>query len=275
MKHRSCKFWASAWIIVGSLFSVSTATAGTIVPCGGAATCSSSFSVFFNGSVAEVGGGQFLYDATTGQISLDTTNIRGNGMATAMGGIMWTMGDGSQVTVKSLSGNADPLLSFGLGASTQSIGRTFGFSFDLPIALSGPIQANSSVAYSMTSTTQAGAQLTAINGKVVTANEVDTTVGGKGALNMGVDVGDTFFFTGGPQVQNSPVYAASNAFAGDLAYDLMSVQINFGLSANSVVGMSGFVQQVAPVPVPAAFPLLLSGIVGLGALSRRNKRAHA
>lgn len=274
MKCRSQKPLFSALIFAAGLSVATTAMAGTIVPCGGATTCSSSFSVFFNGSASEVGGGQFLYDAGTGQISLDTTNIRGNGMATMGGAIMWTMGDGSQVTVGSLGGNVDPILSFGLGATTQSSGRTFGFSFDLPIAISGTVQANSGVSYALTSTSQAGAQLTAINGKVITANEVDTSVGGKGVFNMGVDVGDTFFFPGGPAVQNSPVYTASNSFAGDLAYDLMSVQVNFGLSANSTVGLSGFVQQApTAVPAPAALPLMLTGLLGLGSVSRFRKKA--
>jgi hypothetical protein len=89
-------------------------------------------------------------------------------------------------------------------------------------------------------------------------------------LNKGVDVGDRFFFTGGPQTQNSPVYTASNTFTGDLAYDLMVVKVDFSLSADSTVGLSGFVQQVV-VPVPAAVWLFGSGLIGLIAVARRKK----
>ncbi len=79
--------------------------------------------------------------------------------------------------------------------------------------------------------------MTGIRTNIVYASEVDTSVGGLGSFNKGVDVGDTFFFNGGPQTQNSSVFTASNSFTGDLAYDLMTVKVDFSLSANS---MSGF-----------------------------------
>ncbi len=127
----------------------------------------------------------------------------------------------------------------------RGIGSTFGFTFNLPIALQGPINADSSVSYSLTSLSAAGAQVAPVVGSnIVSAFEVDTSVGGLPSLNKGVDVGNTFFFTGGPQTQNSPVYTASNTFTGNLAYDLMTVKVDFSLSADSTVGMSGFVQQV-------------------------------
>ena len=77
--------------------------------------------------------------------------------------------------------------------------------------------------------------------------------------------GGTFFFLGGPATNASPVYTASNTFTGDLQYDLMSLTVAFSLSANSSVGLSGFVEQVE-VPEPSA--VLLLGL-GLGALAWR------
>jgi len=181
-------------------------------------------------------------------------------------------GDGYTVSLNSMFGNIDPILGFGLGASTAGgIGSTFGFTFNLPIALQGPINADSSVSYSLSSLSAAGAQVAPVVGSnIVSAFEVDTSVGGLPALNKGVDVGNTFFFTGGPQTQNSDVFTASNSFTGDLAYDLMTVKVDFSLSADSTVGMSGFVQQIA-VPIPAAVWLFGSGLLGLVGMARRKK----
>jgi len=176
------------------------------------------------------------------------------------------------VQLDNITGNADPILGFNASASTGTAGNTFAFNFSLPIALSGPINANSSVSYSLTSTTSAGAQIDPLNGKVVVAQEVDTTAGGLAPLNKGVNVGDRFSFIGGPLTQNSPVYTASSSFTGNLAYDLMSVTVAFSLSANSSTGLSGFVQQT-PVPVPAAVWLLGSAIGLLGAVRRRPMRS--
>jgi len=125
------------------------------------------------------------------------------------------------------------------------------------------------VSYSLTSLSNVGAQITA-NGNIVTASEVDTSIGGLGFLNKGVDVGNTFGFIGGPQTQNSSVFTASNSFIGDLAYDLMEVKVDFALTANSSVGISGFVQQTV-VPVPAAVWLFGSGLIGLVGMARRKK----
>ena len=261
---------AVAAAILSGMFSLGLAH-GAVVQCG-TATCSSGFRLDFNNN-SGVGTGELLYDAKTGAISLNTDlgSTTGNVEGTAGGGLMWTMGDGSTICVGSLSGNADPILGFGLGASTSSIGSTFGFTFNLPIALQGPINANSSVSYSLTSTTAAGAQIAPVVGSnIVSAFEVDTSIGGLPSLNKGVDVGNTFFFVGGPLTQNSPVYTASSSFTGDLAYDLMTVKVDFSLSADSTVGISGFVQQVV-VPIPPAVWLFGSGLIGLIGMARRKK----
>ena len=266
----SFKTAAAIAVLSAGLFSTTQIQAGTIVQCG-ADICSSGFKLDFNGD-SGVGTGELLYDATTGAISLNTDlNSTTGNVAMLDGGLTWTMGDGSTLSVGSLFGNADPILGFGLGASTGATGSTFGFTFNLPIALSGPINAISSVSYSLTSTTSAGAQIAPVVGSnIVSAFEVDTTVGGLSSLNKGVDVGNTFFFTGGPLTQNSSVFTASNTLTGNLAYDLMTVKVDFSLSANSSTGISGFVQQT-PVPVPAAAWLFGSGLIGLIGIARRKK----
>jgi hypothetical protein len=199
--------------------------------------------------------GTYTVDPTTGAITLPAE-------------VDLTLQNGDFLDIKKVWGNTDPVLGFSVQAGTGASGGTFAFGFNLPIALSGPLSASSSVSYSLTSTTAAGAQIDPLNGHVVVAQEVDTSVGGLPPLNKGVDVGDRFFFVGGPQTMNSPVYTASSTLTGNSAYDLMSVTLNFSLSANSNVGVSGFVQQT-PVPVPAAGWLLGSGLLMLGRLRRR------
>ena len=260
-------------LILVFTLSASLAQAGTIVQCG-ADLCSSDFNITFNGNAA--GGGELIYDAKTGDIVLNTNpgSITGNNvMVQEDGSVIWTMGDGSTVRVDELSGNADPILGFAVGATTGSAGSTFGFTLNLPIALSGTIFADSSVSYSLSSLSDAGAQVAPVVGSnIVSAFEVDTSVGGKSSLNKGVDVGSTFFFTGGPETQNSSIFTASNSFTGDLAYDLMTVKIDFSLTPDSTVGISGFVQQVV-VPIPAAVWLFGSGLLGLIGIARRKKAA--
>jgi hypothetical protein len=218
-------------------------------------TCNGNCSWSIDVDGTEVGSGWYEVDAKTGDITLS-------------GPQTFSFADGSSVGVNNMSGNIDPILGFSVAAGTAAIGKSFAFNFSLPIALSGPIDANSSVSYSLTSLSAAGAQVTPLFGKTVVAQEVDTSIGGIGVLNKGVDVGNTFGFTGGPLTQNSPVYTAVNFFTGNLAYDLMSVTVAFGLSANSNVGVSGFVQQL-PVPLPAAAWLLLSGLSVLGLVRRK------
>jgi hypothetical protein len=177
-------------------------------------------------------------------------------------------GTGSTVSITALSGNTDPILSFGVGATTGALGDTFTFVFNEPIALSGPINAVSKVSYSLTAASTVGAEIQPLNGHVVVAKEVDTSFGGLPPLDKGVDVGDTFLFSPGPDTQNSPVFHASSTLTGNLQYDLMSVQIAFVLTPNSSVGLSGFVQQTA-VPVPAAVWLLGAGLLGFAIFGRR------
>jgi hypothetical protein len=225
------------------------------------------WSVAVDGVAQPVLSGSFSIDPTSGSLSPDpgtfsTVVGAGENQATVGVGRLW--------------GNADPILGFNVSAGTGAVAQTFTFTFNLPIALSGTLYANSSVSYSLTGTTSAGAQviLPPLASNVVTAEEVDTTGGGIGTLNKGVDVGGAFGFLGGPQTQNSPVFTDSGTLTGDLAYDLMRVTVRFELSANSQVGMSGFVQQVpAPVPLPAALPLLLSGLGGIAAFARRRRMA--
>jgi hypothetical protein len=257
--------WLVGSLMVVLLATAAPASAGPITPTCGEGGLGCSFSAAINGETV-----------LTGRFGIGE-----EGEVLFQGPVSGGTG-GHTATVTNLFGNADPILGFGVGATTSpSSGATFAFNFFLPIAIDGPIDANSSVSYSLTSLGTAGAQVGVLSpGHVVVADEVDTSVGGLAPLNKGVNVGDTFFFVGGPLTMNSPVYTASSSFTGDLAYDLMSVSILFSLSANSATGMSGFVQQEedggggpgTPVPEPSTLVLLGAGILGVARRIRKARR---
>jgi hypothetical protein len=199
--------------------------------------------------------GTFSIDPSTGAISGGLPNWSGSGMT-------------ASVSLNGLS-NSDPLLGFNFSAGTSTAASNFSLTLTMPVAESGPIAANSSVSYSLTANTSAGASVQATSGHVVTAFEESTLSGGPAPLNKGVDVGGNFSFTGGPQVQPSPVYTAANLFslAAGNQYNEMVVTVAFNLSAQSNVGLSGFVQQL-PVPLPASVWLFLSAALGVFGLAR-------
>jgi len=183
----------------------------------------------------------------------------------------------SFITVNGLSGNADPTLGLQAAAGTGAIGHTYAFSFDLPISLNGPVAASSTIGYSLTALTGAGAQIAAsIPGhKVVFGQDVDTSVGGVGPLDKRVDAGETFIvspFAPTPinptRTAQSETFAASSLINVTPAYDTMNAIIAFGLSPNSTVGISGSMSQIV-VPEPSSMALLFSGLGLVGWIARR------
>jgi hypothetical protein len=247
---------AAALFVAGMSFGLpgsSFAEVGTAPSCGPANTLCT-WAITVDGKPVEGATGTFGV-SESGQIAFE--------------GQEFTLDDGSTAQIDSLSGNIDPVLGFSTSASTTALGKTFAFAFSIPIALQGLINANAEVGYTLTSTTTAGAQIAPlVGGKVVIAQEVDTSVGGLAPLNKGVDVGNTFFFVGGPDQQTSDQPPASSSFVGNLAYDLMAVTVAFSLSPNSNVGVSGFVQQT-PVPEPSTYGMLAAGLLLVGWVMRR------
>lgn len=246
-----------AALVLGLIVSATIAapaSAATIVGCGpDGASCS--WSIEVDGS--PVMSGTYNVDTTTGEVSLPQS-VSGVGP------------NGESFSIDGLSGNTDPILGFAVGAGTGAVGSTFAFNLNLPISISGPIFADSSASYTLTSLTAAGAQIAPFLGpNVVIATEVDTSIGGQLAFNKGVDIGTTFFFIGGPQTQNSPVYTATNNFVTTTDYDTMAVTVAFALSPNANVGISGFVQQVE-VPEPGMLALL---VVGMTVVATRRRRS--
>jgi hypothetical protein len=236
-------------VLIVGLGVASHASATTILDCGSdGSACGISVSI----EGEQVATGTYEIDPDTGALSLSSP----------VGGSLGS----STVVVDNINGNVDPILGFGIGASTGAVGNAFSIALTLPIALSGPINADSSISYTLSSLSAVGAQLTPLFGKTLIAQELDTSIGGLSPLNKGVDAGDTFFFVGGPATNNSPVYTASNLFVGDLQYDLMSLTVAFSLSPETTAGLSGFVQQLPqhpPIPEPSAGVLLVLGLVVL------------
>lgn len=234
-----------ACVLLLGLGFASQSTAGTILDCGSdGSACGISLSI----EGTQVATGTYEIDPDTGALSL----------ASPVGGSLGS----SSVMLDNINGNVDPILGFGIGASTGALGNSFSITLTLPIALSGPINADSSINYTLTALSVAGAQLAPLFGNTLIAQEVDSSIGGLTPLNKGVDTGSTFFFVGGPATNPSPVYTASNTFVGDLQYDLMSVTVAFTLSPQTTAGLSGFVQQL-PVPEPSTGVLLALGLVVL------------
>lgn len=243
---------------VGSAIALSCILAGTanaatvggaIVPCSNG-DCAYTIAVGpVGGSQTTVTTGTFNVDPISGAISLNPVNWQSSGTSASL----------------SLNGNSDPTLGFNFSAGTAGTAETFSLTLSMPISESGRIDASSSVGYTLTSLSNGGASIAPTAGHVVTAEEISTVAGGPAPFNKGVDVGEAFGFSGGPATHNpAQPFTANDMFslaAGNL-YNLMSVTVAFSLSANSQVGISGFVQQT-PVPLPPGLLLFLSGVTGL------------
>ena len=222
------------------------------------ANCTSVFDVFIGGEKA--GSSSFSYDPVSGDIEFDTSNA------------LWRGTNGASFRITSLDGNVDPILGFSFAASTGTSASSFAVSFDLPIDIAGQIAAKSSVTYALTALTGVGAQISplGVGNKVVRAWDVDVDVGGGPQINKGVDVGDTLAIM--TQGGTSQTFTASNMFMLGAGYELMTVSLDFFLTANAQFGVSGFVEQLV-VPLPAALPLLLTGLIGFGVVARRRRGA--
>jgi hypothetical protein len=184
------------------------------------------------------------------------------------------------IELSGIDGNIDPILGFAVAASTGNlVGGTFAFSFSLPIALSGVVEATSQIGYTLTALSASGATLAPIlpSGKTVLALDVDTN--GGTSINKGVDVGDAISVAaGGPGTVVRIDDAGPSVFPVTFDYDLMSATIAFSLTRASRVGISGFVQQEeyfppGEIPEPGTIGLLAAGLgfVGFFAVRRRQQ----
>ena len=239
-----------------ALISSGSAWAGLVSGCT-PDTCTWQISV--DGAVVD--SGMYMADPETGDISF--------------GGTGPIAGEGYVVSLDSMSGNIDPVLGFGLGATnTSGAAKTFAFAFSLPLGgLTAPpvINTKAQLGITLTAFTSAGGSVfpTLSGGKIVDSQDI--VINPFASVDKGVDIGTGLSISTQGGVTNGPngetVTGAINAGG---PFDVMSVTVAFGLTDQTGVGMSGFVEQT-PVPIPAAVWLFGSGLLGLIGIARRRQ----
>jgi len=215
------------------------------------------FDVLIDG--AKIGEGQLLVDAQ-GNVSIAPESDR-----------RWEQSGGVSSRLDSFSGNLDPVIIFGVGATNNSaVPHTYAFAFSLPVSISEPIEASAQVSYSLTAGTAAGATLFPTSGVQKVVDSQDIRLSPFLSNDKLVDVGDAFTNALFGTV-NSPVFSAGPVVwgvPGGPTYDLMSVTVAFGLTAQSAAGLSGNVVQ-NPIPEPSTYGMLAAGLLVLGFVARR------
>jgi hypothetical protein len=117
----------------------------------------------------------------------------------------------ARLTISDISGQADPALNFSVGAANLSdVSKSFEFTFVIPIALDGTVAAYSWLSYYVYAHTAAGAEMAPTSAAILTAFDSDTTAGGIGDLNKGVDLGSGLALVGGPGNAGSELLVAAN-----------------------------------------------------------------
>lgn len=243
---------------LGLLLGVSlagSASAGTIPTACDPAVCSWSVTVQGYGVVASGG-----------------FDIDDEGNISPVGDTSWDDGAGSSIIINSVSGNVDPEIVFGLGATNNTGGiLTYAFSFSLPLGgFSGPASTFASLLGSITSASTGAGSIFPTSGTGFIVDSQDIRLSPFLSLDKGVDIGTAVTGTAGVPVGYS--FTDSDTLVGG-PFDVMSVIVAFGISdpagaGATAVGMSGIVRQLA-IPEPSAMLLLGAGLAA-AALRRRS-----
>jgi len=215
-------------------------------------TCTWEISVDGNSMMS----GMYMADPDTGDIILaDPVVVSGSGFT---------------VSLEEMNGNIDPILGFSLSASnTSGVAKTFSFAFSLPMGgLPVPISTYAEMGTTLTALTDNGGSVFATLGGGNIVDSQDIVINPYLSVDKGVDIGAGLSTNSKGTVLNFE--NASGFISSGGPYDLMSVTVAFGLTDQTSVGMTGFVEQTA-VPVPAAVWLFASGLIGLAGVARRRK----
>jgi PEP-CTERM motif len=247
--------FGSAYAALASL-AASPALAGPIPTVCEPSVCGWSISV--NGAVVQQGG--FAIDA--------------EGNISALGNPNWSDGAGSGASITGLSGNVDPEIVFGLGATNATNGTlTYSFAFSLPLGgFPVPISTYAELGTTLTSPTGLSAFLFPTSGVGKIVDSQDIRLSPFQSVDKGVDIGDAK--TGAAGTTSLYFESASGSIVSGGPFDLMSVIVSFGLTdpggaGAAGVGMSGKVSQLALVPEPSTRLLLGAGLAGLARSRRR------
>ncbi len=244
-----------AWLAVLALalasFATRPATAGTIVGCNNDCIAQ----IFVDGALAAEG--SFTVDPITGDISL----------ASQIG----VYGPDYSAWITTISGNQDPLLIFGLGATNNSaVPLTYSFAFSLPISLPEPIRAYAEVSYSLTDGLDNGVTLFPTSGTGFVVDSQDIRISPFLSSDKRVDVGPVCALAGSGTCGLYTAGPINWGSVGGPTYNVMSVLVGFGLTPSDAAGLSGRVRQ-DPIPEPGTLGLLGAALAGL-AISRRFAR---
>jgi len=226
------------------------------------------------GTMSACGSGECTWDISVDGVSV----MSGMYMADADGNIVLSNppgvipGDGYTVSLDSMYGNIDPLVGFGLGATnTSGTYKTFAFAFSLPLGgLSVPINTAADLGTTLTAFTSAGGSVIPTSGTLKIVDSQDIVFSPFASVDKGVDIG------GGLSTGSQGTVLSHESATGSITtggpYDLMSVIVAFGLTDQTGVGFSGYVEQIA-VPEPAAFWLVGPVLLGLVGIARRKATA--
>ena len=188
--------------------------------------------------------------------------------------------------------NPDPEIIFSFAGTNFTGGPLFfGLHIDTPVAISGTIDATSSIAYTLTDNGTGGVQLTAgPNPTVAVFTDFGPGVGPDGStfvINKGVDVGpsvntnvagncDPLVAGGTTTCPPTGSYTAANTFVLPFPATIMNVDIGLFISANDAFSLSGRVTQnergTPSIPEPATLLLLGTGILGFAGWRRYSSR---